>query len=98
LLDFEIARVQNGPVAEWEFKKVQMQLRRERAQRVYSSRSRATSLGHFAVYYQDPGLINSVWRNYDRVTRADLQRVARQYLTPHLRSVVTTMPKTAAKQ
>jgi zinc protease len=98
LLDFEIARVQNEPVAEWEFKKVQMQLRRERAQRVYSSRSRATSLGHFAVYYQDPGLINSVWRNYDRVTRADLQRVARQYLTPHLRSVVTTMPKTAAKQ
>ena len=33
LLDFEIARLQNEPVAEWEFKKVQMQLRRERAQR-----------------------------------------------------------------
>jgi predicted Zn-dependent peptidase len=98
LLDFEIARLQNEPVAEWEFKKVQMQLRRERAQRVYSSRSRATSLGHFAVYYEDPGLINAVWRNYERVTRADLQRVAQQYLTPHRRSVVTTMPKTAAKQ
>jgi predicted Zn-dependent peptidase len=98
LLDFEIARLQNEPVAEWEFKKVQMQLRRERAQRVYSSRSRATSLGHFAVYYQEPGLINSVWRNYERVTRADLQRVARQYLTVNRRSVVTTMPKTAAKQ
>jgi zinc protease len=98
LLDFEIARLQNEQVAEWEFKKVQMQLRRERAQRVYSSRSRATSLGHFAVYYQDPGLINSVWRNYERVTRADLQRVAQQYLTSNRRSVVTTMPKTAAKQ
>jgi zinc protease len=98
LLDFEIARLQNEPVAEWEFKKVQMQLRRERAQRVYSSRSRATSLGHFAVYYQDPELINAVWRNYERVTRADLQRVAQQYLTSNRRSVVTTMPKTAAKQ
>lgn len=97
LLDFEIARLQNEPVAEWEFQKVQMQLRRERAQRVYSSRSRATSLGHFAVYYQDPELINSVWRNYERVTRADLQRVAQQYLTPNRRSVVTTMPKTTAK-
>jgi zinc protease len=97
-LDDEIARLQKEPVAEWEFKKVQMQLRRERAQRVYSTRSRATSLGHFAVYYQDPELINSVWRNYERVTPADLQRVAQQYLTGARRTVLTTMPKSAAKQ
>jgi predicted Zn-dependent peptidase len=96
LLDEEITRVQNEPVADWELKKVQMQLQRERAQRLYSSRSRANALGHFAVYYNDPALINSVWRNYERVTRADMQRVARLYLTANRRTVVITAPKAAA--
>lgn len=94
LLDEEIARLQNEPVAEWELKKVQMQLQRQRAQRLYSSRSRANSLGHFAVYYNDPALINSVWRRYESVTRADLQRVARTYFKPTSRTVVTTVPRT----
>ena len=94
LLYDEIARFQNEPVAEWELKKVQMQLQRQRAQRLYSSRSRANSLGHFAVYYNDPALINSVWRRYEGVTRADLQRVARTYFKPTSRTVVTTVPRT----
>ena len=95
LLNDEIARLQNEPVAEWEMKKVQMQLRRQRAQRLYSTRSRATSLGHFAVYYNDAELINSVWGKYESITRADLQRVARAYFREANRTVVTTMPKSA---
>lgn len=98
LLYEEISRVQNEGVADWELTKVQMQLRRDRAQRLYSSRSRATSLGHFAVYYNDAELINSIWRKYERVTRADLQRVARTYFKDVNRSVVTTLPKAAAAQ
>jgi predicted Zn-dependent peptidase len=97
LLNDEIVRLQNEPVADWEMKKVQMQLRRQRAQRLYSSRARASSLGHFAVYYNDPELINSVWRKYEDVTRADLQRVARAYFKETNRTVVTTMPKAAVK-
>jgi zinc protease len=96
LLYEEIARLQTAGVTDGELKKVRMQLRRERAQRLYSSRSRANSLGHFAVYYNDPGLINSIWRRYEGVTRADLQRVARVYLKETNRTVVTTLPKTAA--
>ena len=96
LLYEEIARLQNEPVADWEMKKVQMQLRRQRAQRLYSTRSRANSLGHFAVYYDDPELINSVWRKYDNVTRADVQRVARTFFKETNRTVVTTMPNPPA--
>jgi zinc protease len=96
LLYEEIARLQTEGVTDGELKKVRMQLRRERAQRLYSSRSRANSLGHFAVYYNDPGLINSIWRRYEGVTRADLQRVARGYLKESNRTVVTTLPKTGA--
>jgi len=95
LLYEEIGRLQNEAVAEGELKKVQMQLRRERAQQLYSTRSRANALGHFAVYYNDPGLINAVWQRYESVSRADLQRVARAYFKETHRTVVTTLPKGA---
>jgi zinc protease len=96
LLYEEIARVQATGVTAAEIDKVRMQLRRQRAQQLYSTRSRANSLGHFTVYYSDPRLINSVWDQYDRITQADLQKVAQKYFTENNRSVVTTVPKAAA--
>jgi len=97
LLQEEIGRVQSRPVADWELKKVKMQLRRQRAQQLYSTRSRANSLGHLAVYYNDPNLVNTIWHRYDAVTSADLQRVARLYFKDSNRTVVTTLPKAPAK-
>jgi zinc protease len=95
LLNDEIARLQSQPVADWELKKVQMQMRRQRAQRLYSTRSRANALGHFAIYYNDPQLINTIWSKYERVTIADLQRVARQYFKANQRTVIITTPKSS---
>jgi predicted Zn-dependent peptidase len=92
----EIDRVQSEEVAAWELSKVQMQLRRQRAQQRYSTRARANALGHYAVYYNEPQLINSAQQKYSLVTQADLQRVARDYLNEIRRTVVTTMPKPAA--
>jgi zinc protease len=73
-----------------------MQLRRQRTQQLYSTRARANSLGHFAVYYNDPGLINKVWGIYEQITNADIQRVAQKYFIESNRTVVTTLPKPAA--
>ncbi len=96
LLYEEVARVQNEAVADAELDKVRMQLKRQRAQQLYSSRSRANTLGRYAVYYDDPQLINSVWRKYEKVTKADLQRAARAYFSESNRTVVTTLPKPGA--
>jgi predicted Zn-dependent peptidase len=92
----EIDRVVREPIADWEHEKVRMQIKRERAQQLYSTRRRANSLGHFAVYYDDPNLINTVWQKYEKVGKADLQRVAETYLTATNRTVVTTMPQNKA--
>ena len=92
----EITRLQNELVSQEEVEKVQMQLRRQRATQLYSTRSRANALGHFAVYYHQPELINTVWDKYDQVTQTDLQRVARSYFKETSRTVVTTLPKPAA--
>lgn len=94
----EIVRVQNETIADWELGKVRMQLRRQRAQQLYSSRARANALGHYAVYYGDPKLINSVWDEYNRIDKADLQRVAATYFKETHRTVVTTMPKSKSAQ
>ena len=96
LLYEEIARIQKTSVQDSELSKVRMQLRRQRAQQLYSTRARANSLGHFAVYYNDPGLINRIWRIYEQITKADLQRVAQKYFIESNRTVVTTLPKTTA--
>jgi zinc protease len=94
----EIARVQHETIGDWELDKVRMQLRRQRAQQLYSSRARANALGHYAVYYKDPKLINSVWDEYNRVGKADLQRVASRHFNESQRTVVTTMPKPKTAQ
>jgi predicted Zn-dependent peptidase len=89
----ELERAKIEPIADWELEKVRMQLRRQHVQALYSSRSRANSLGHYAVYYGDPGLINSVLEKISRVEKADLMRVADQYLKEANRTMVTTIPR-----
>jgi len=89
----ELERVKNEPIADWEMDKVRRQLRRSQAQGLYSTRSRANALGRFAVYYDEPALINSVWQKISQVTKADLQRVAGLYFTATNRTVVITLPK-----
>ncbi|HEX9443959.1 MAG TPA: pitrilysin family protein [Candidatus Binatia bacterium] len=92
----EVERVKREPVAAWELEKVRMQSRRQRAQGLYSTQSRANQFGHYAVYYGDPGLINTVQAKTERVGAADIRRVARAYLKESSRTVVVTMPKAAA--
>jgi predicted Zn-dependent peptidase len=93
LLYEEIERLKNEPVADWELDKVRMKMRLQQAQELYSTRSRANALGHYAVYYNEPNLINTALEKIARGSKADLQRVARTYLTTANRTVVTTLPK-----
>lgn len=92
----EIERLQHELIADWELDKVRMQLRREQAQQLYSTRRRANSLGHYTVYYDNPNLINTVWQKYQNVEKGDLQRVAKKYFNEGNRTVIITMPKPKA--
>jgi predicted Zn-dependent peptidase len=96
-LDDEIEKVKNGPIAAWEIEKAQNAMRRQQAQAVTSSLERAVQLGEYALFYNDPNLINTRIDKILKVTPADVQRVARTYLTKENRSVIVTVPKAAAK-
>ena len=89
----EIERIKSLPVAAWELEKIRMQSRRNRAQALYSTRTRANRLGHYAVYYNDANLINTVEAKIVAVDYDDLRHVTATYLKETNRTVMITMPK-----
>jgi zinc protease len=91
----EIERVKKGPIADWEIEKARNQARRGLVGNLQSSLSRAVTLATDALYFNDPGRINTRPNRIAAVTAADVQRVASLYLTPERRTVVITNPKPA---
>jgi zinc protease len=91
-IEDEIERVKAGPIADWEMEKARAQARSGLAGTLQSSLSRAILLSEFALFFNDPERINRRADDIAKVTAADVQRVARQYLTPPTRTVVITNP------
>jgi len=92
----EVERVKTGPIENWEIEKARNIARRGFVSTLGSSLSRAIMLSQLAVFYNDPNLINTRWERLSSITAADVQRVAKQYLTPENRTVVITNPKPPA--
>ena len=61
-----------------------------------SSLGRANEIGLYAAIFHDPNRINIYLPSLQAVTAADIQRVAKKYLTKANRSVVITMPAAPA--
>jgi predicted Zn-dependent peptidase len=89
----EIEKVKAGPIADWEIEKAHNSARRNQAGAATSTLTRAIQLGEYALFYNDPNLINTRTSKVLKVTAADVQRVASKYLTKENRSVIVTMPK-----
>lgn len=88
----EIEKLKTDPVADWELEKVRNGVKRQSASMQGSTLMRAMMLGQYAVYYNQPGLLNERAGLMQKVTKDDLQRVAKKYLTPENRTVITTAP------
>jgi predicted Zn-dependent peptidase len=89
----EIDRLKKEPIADWELQKAINTTRRNFINGLQSSLARAVTIGQYAVYYDDPNLINTRLSKVEAVTKEDVQRVANKYLTDVNRTVVITMPK-----
>ena len=88
----EIERLQKESIADWELQKAKSATRRAFMQNAQRSLSTAITIGQYAVYYNEPGLINTRLDRVSAVTKADVQRVANTYLTRENRVVVITTP------
>jgi len=93
----EIDRLKKEPVADWELQKAKNTTRRNFVNNLQSSLVRAITIGQYAVYYNEPSLINARLEKVAAVTKEDVQRVANKYLADMNRTVVITTPKATAK-
>jgi predicted Zn-dependent peptidase len=95
-IEDEIEKVKTGPIADWEMQKARNAAKSSFVSSIASTLSRATLLSQYALFYNDPNRINTRADAIAKVTAADVQRVAKQYLVKTNRTVVHTMPKAAA--
>jgi zinc protease len=95
-IDEEIEKVKTAPIADWEMQKARTGARSGFVNSVGSSLQRAVLLSQYAMFYDKPDLINTRADSIAKVTAADVQRVAKQYLVKTGRTVVVTIPKAAA--
>lgn len=89
----EVERLKKEPIADWELQKAKNATRRNLINALQSSLARATSIGQYTVYYNEPNLINTRIDKVAAVTKEDVQRVANKYLQQTNRTVVITIPK-----
>jgi predicted Zn-dependent peptidase len=89
----EIERVKNEPIGEFEIEKARNNAKRAVVGGLTNSLTRGIQLAEFAASYDNANLINQRVDRIMKVSAADVQRVARTYLTPENRTVVTTIPK-----
>src|SRR4051812_24600239 len=72
----EIEKVKKGPIADWEIEKAHNNAIRQQAAGATSTLTRAIQLGEYALFYDNPDLINTRAEKYQKITAADVQRVA----------------------
>ena len=92
-IDAELERVKTGPIADWELEKARTAARRQYVQTMSSSLGRAMQMAQNAMFYNDPDKASKRAAQIEKVTAADVQRVASQYLVKTNRSIVVTTPK-----
>ena len=92
----EIELVKTKPIADWEMDKARNGARRQVVGDLSQSLVRAINLAEYALYFDDPGRINTRWGQLSSMSAAGVQRVATRYLTADNRSVIITRPKPAA--
>ena len=92
----ELDAVAKSGVSNDEIEKARMQFRHRMVQGRESALITAIRLGQYAVYFNDPDLINTMVAKYNAVTTEDVKTAARKYFVVNQRAVVVAMPEPQA--
>jgi predicted Zn-dependent peptidase len=89
----ELDKLKNSPITDAEVEKERMAVKRDEAEQLQSTLGRATEMGEFAVFFNDPNLINTYGKKLLATSKAQIQQAAKTYFVPTNRTVVLTVPK-----
>lgn len=92
-IEEEIELMQNELVSDEELESVKNQIEKQFINRLASIASRAEILAQSHVYQGSTALANTELANYMKVTKEDIQRVAKTYLTKDNRVIINYLPK-----
>jgi zinc protease len=94
----EIARVQNAPVSDQEVQKAKNIRLADFYREVRTISGRANTIGTYEVFFGDYNKLFDAAKNYNAVTKEDVQRVAKKYFGANNRTVATLLPENEAKR
>jgi len=93
VIDEELERLKNGPVAEEELEKAKNILLAGFYRQMKTISGKANTLGTYEVFFGDYQKLFTAAEEYRKVKREDLQRVAREYFRSRNRTVATLTPE-----
>jgi predicted Zn-dependent peptidase len=97
-MDEEIEKVQNALISDDEFARIRNQKEKGFIDKTRTVQGKAMELANYHLFFGDCGLINSEINKFMAVTKEDIRRVAKQYLTRTNRTVLYYLPKVKAQQ
>lgn len=91
-MEEEVAAVRNGLISENDYQKLQNKFENQFVNSNSSVEGIANSLARNYMLYGDTSLINKEIDIYRSITRAEIQKVAQEYLKPNQRVVIDYLP------
>ncbi|WP_210462294.1 MULTISPECIES: M16 family metallopeptidase [Rufibacter] len=92
-MDVEIDRVKNETISDQEFQKLRNQMETDYISSISTLEGRTEKLASYHALYGNTNLINTELDKILAVTKDDLMRVAKKYLTKENRAVLHYLPK-----
>lgn len=94
----EFDKVKNAPVSDQEIEKAKNILLANFYRQMRTISNRANLLGSYEVYFGDYRKLFTTADDFNKVTKEDLQRVAKKYFSEKNRTVATLIPETAEQE
>jgi predicted Zn-dependent peptidase len=96
-MDIEIENAKNSEISDNDFQKIKNQIENDFYSKNSSMQGIAGSLAEYYTFFKNTDLINTEIEKYQKITKEDIKRVAKQYLTPANRMVLYYLPESLKK-